>query len=257
MTREIIVRGLDEALGASITALQHFDSVLVLRAAPNFLVCRQKWSEFLETVCRLVRDRRQYTVDEHQLFHTDWWEISNQPDKAGSYAHSTTSQPFHSDNAWFSDPAEINFFVMVRQAVFGGEQLIYPASRLFSDLSRNDPGLFRDLLSTKVTIQKGDGRYKNCTTILREDDGPKVFWNYNRVIKDQQFTFDLCERFSAFLKSMEDSSSVDEIRCGDNDCFAFNDQRLLHARRSFVASRPRERILLQSMWRLPEDRAED
>lgn len=231
--------------------LRKSDDAVVFRIAESSTKpTRQDWSRFLKELCNFELDRRHYSIDE-AIVPDDWWEISNQPDKATSYAYSTTPQPFHTDNAWFADPAEINFFVMEKQAISGGEQLIYPVSRLIMDLQKLDPSLFKDLTSTMVTIRKGAGDYQNVTPILTLDDGGKIYWNYYRTDKSDPLVNDLCERFFAFLKKQESSSSVYSVRCNSGDSLAFNDQRLLHARTSFVAHQPRDRVLYQSMWRLP------
>lgn len=237
-------------VAAAVLALAHSDDALVIRNGRHRSLSRAEWAQLLEDDCCMTLDARQYSYEENLVLEP-WWEISNQPDKATSYAYSTTPQPFHNDNAWFADPAEINFFVMEKQAVSGGEQLIYPVSRLIEDLQKLDPTLLTDLTATSVTIRKGGGDYQNMTPILTLDDGGRVYWNYYRTVKTDSFVNDLCERFFTFLKGRESSSSIYTVRCESGDSLAFNDQRLLHARGAFVAHQPRDRILYQSMWRLP------
>lgn len=197
-------------------------------------------------------DRRHYFSNEKLEF-SDWWEISYQPDKATSYAHSNTRQPFHTDNAWFSDPAELNFFIMEKQSVSGGENLIYRLSRLINDLSSEEPGLLRDLSSIEVTIKKGDGTYFNKTPIINLSGDPQIFWNYYRTEKSDPEISKMCEAFFNYLEKKEASSSVEFKRSETGDCFCFNDLKMLHSRRPFEATQPRERILLQSMWKLPSE----
>lgn len=240
-----------ERVSQAIGALASSDAPLVIRHDPAAPLSLKRWADFLRTDCNLSLDTRQYAFDE-KLELADWWEISNQPDKASSYAHSTTPQPFHNDNAWFADPAEINFFVMAKQAVSGGDQLIYPVSRIIEDLERIDPALLRDLVSTPVVIKKGDADYQNETPILVLDDGGRIYWNFYRTLKTDAFVKDLCDRFFTFLKAQEASDSVFPLHCESGDSLAFNDQRLLHARTAFEAHLPRDRVLYQSMWRLPK-----
>lgn len=239
-----------DQVASAILALKDSDDALVIRTGRKQLLTRQDWSRLLEERCCLTLDTRQYSYEE-KLVLEPWWEISNQPDKATSYAYSTTPQPFHNDNAWFADPAEINFFVMEKQAVSGGEQLVYPVSRLINDLQAMDPSLLNDLTSTAVTIRKGGDDYQNVTPIITLADGGRVYWNYYRTVKTDPFVNSMCERFFTFLGQQESSSSVYSVRCNSGDSLAFNDQRLLHARSAFVAHQPRDRILYQSMWRLP------
>lgn len=233
-----------------ILARQGSDDALVIRAGARRILTRAQWTALLQDECGMTLDARQYNYEE-ALVLEPWWEISNQPDKENSYAYSTTPQPFHNDNAWFSDPAEINFFLMEKQAVSGGEQLIYPVSRLIEDLSRLDAELLRDLTSTKVIIRKGGSDHQNVTPIITMHDGGRVYWNYYRTVKTETFVRELCERFFTFLEKQETSSSIYSVRCESGDALAFHDQRLLHARNAFVAHRPRDRVLYQSMWRVP------
>lgn len=204
--------------------------------------------DFLLGPCKLQHDRRHYTADA-SMTSADWWEISYQPDKAHSYAYSNTPQPLHTDNAWFSDPAEINFFVMRKQSVAGGEQTCYPLSRLMADLQAQQPALLDDLCNIPVTIKKGEGDYANHTTIIVADEDPKIFWNYYRTERSSSDVDQLCERFFEFLAKQEKTNSVELLRCESGDSFCFNDQKLLHGRTAFAANNAYDRVLYQSMWR--------
>lgn len=249
--REIDIQSANlEDIRESIYALRDAEEVLVfLGGATRY--SQQKWLEILRGDCQLTADRRQYNYAE-QLELTDWWEISYQPDKASSYAYSNTRQPLHNDNAWFSDPADINFFIMEKQAVSGGEQTIYPLSRLIEDLSNEQPALYRDLCQVPVIIKKGDGQYFNNTTVIVPGKNPQVFWNYYRTEKPTPDIQSMCDAFFQFLEQKEFSASVERRRSETGDCICFNDQRILHGRAAFVATKPYDRILLQSMWRLPQ-----
>ena len=196
-----------------------------------------------------TKETRHFQFD-LSLKHADWWEISNQPSKESSYAYSTTQQPFHNDNAWFSDPAEINLFYMKKQVPVGGEQLFYPVSRLLNDLQHDDPSLLQDLLNTPVTIKKGDECYENKTPILTLQDGGHSYWNYYRTVKDNAFIHSLCDRFFDYLSHKWLSSSVIVMKMMSGDTAVFDDRRTLHARNSFLATEPYQRVLFQSMWRI-------
>ncbi len=251
--REINIQAvsLDE-IRDSIHALRYGEEVLVIRGGASKF-SRDKWSEILKNICLLSIDRRQYNFHE-QLQMVDWWEISYQPDKATSYAYSNTRQPLHTDNAWFSDPAEINFFIMEKQASAGGEQVIYPLSRLMEDLSSEVPTLFKDLCNATVVIKKGDGQYFNHSSIIVLGDDPKIFWNYYRTEKPTAEIQSMCDAFFQYLERKELTSSVERRRSETGDCICFNDQKILHGRTAFIATMPFERVLLQSMWRLPRPR---
>ena len=199
-------------------------------------------------------DLRHYHADSHALENRDWWEIVYQPHPASqAYTHSKTRQPLHCDNAWFSDPPELNLFVMQKQAPSGGEQVFYPVSLLLEDLKRDQPDLLKLLVETAVVIRKGDqpGVW-NDTPILTLGPQPKVFWNYYRTQKDTPEVADMCERFFQFLEVRMLSGDLPQLRAEDGDLFFFNDQLVLHGRMAFEATELADRVLLQSSWKLPE-----
>ena len=208
---------------------------------------RNYWWYFLTNTCELHNDQRQYNFDLSMEL-TPWWEISYDPERATSYAWAKTSQPLHNDNAWFGDPAEINFFIMEKQSPVGGEQKVYPLHRLLTDLEKEDAQLLNDLKSTEVVIKKGDGKYYNKTTILDLKSEPKIFWNYYRTEKNEPFVDQLCNRFFNYLVSKESTNSVEILRSNTGDCFSFNDTKVLHGRTAFEAKAAGDRVLLQSMW---------
>lgn len=211
---------------------------------------RNWWINFFKNECRLKHDKRHYSAQE-KLEIADWWEVSFQPDKATSYAYSKTRQPLHTDNAWFSDPAEINLFIMEKQSIQGGEQSIYPLTRLMNDLQSDEPGLFHDLTNVVVTIKKGDGDYFNKTSIINlGNNDPKIFWNYYRVERSSKEIEEMCEKFFKYLEKRESTSSVYYLATSTGDCFGFNDLKLLHGRTAFEAKEAFDRILIQSMWKV-------
>jgi hypothetical protein len=212
----------------------------------------EEWRCFLKNTCNFVEDKRHFDVN-GELNNRDWWEISYQPDKASSYAHSNTLQPLHTDNAWFQNPSEINFFVMWKQATSGGAQLILPLTRLLEALSNEQPTLLNDLASIPVVIKKGDGLYENKTTIITLGERPRIYWNFYRTIKSSTQVTDMCNAFFTYLESILTSNIVEKLYCETGDCFAFNDTFLLHGRDSFTAKYHKERVLYQSMWKFPTD----
>lgn len=182
----------------------------------------------------------------------DWWEVSYQPGRDSAYSYSKTRQPLHTDNAWFADQAPIDFFIMQKQAVAGGEQVIYPVSRLIADLSSEEPALYDQILNTPVTIKKGEGDFFHHTTVIVPGANPRVYWNYYRTEKPTPEVKAMCEALFSFLEKKESTASVQRMRCETLDCFVFNDTKLLHGRGAFAAEKAFDRVLLQSMWYLPK-----
>jgi alpha-ketoglutarate-dependent taurine dioxygenase len=246
---------LDEAM----QSLRSSEDVLVLRHGA-IAFGRDQWFAMLQQRFGLIPDRRHFSAggprlddpaERPEIVLSDWWEIAYKPELAHAYTYSKTRQPLHTDNSWFADPAEINFFIMEKQAPRGGEQLIYPVSRLMQDLAAEEPDLLTDLTSVKVTIKKGEHDYFNRTTIIALENGPRVYWNFYRTEKPTPEIQRMCEALFAYCERKEATSSVERVRLDSGDCLTFNDLKLLHGRTAFEASEPRERVFLQSMWKLP------
>lgn len=232
----------------ALLEVERGDPVLVIRTLGVGLDKPDFWSQLLQQRCGWKADTRHIDYDlslEQQI----WWEITNDPSRADSYAYSSTAQPLHTDNSWFQDPAEVNFFLMNRQASEGGAQTIYEVHHLVEDLDRLDTALLHDLTDTEIVIKKGQGAPPNRTRILRLEPDPRISWNYYRTIRDSTEVNELCERFFNFLIQAEKSGRVQDVKLRSGDCLVMADDRVLHGRRAFSAATPGERSLLQSMWR--------
>jgi alpha-ketoglutarate-dependent taurine dioxygenase len=240
-----------ESIKVALLGLKTSDEVVVVERGACFLD-QTDWFNLLQHSFGFTADVRHFDAN-LSLKSSQWWEISYQPELSSSYAYSNTEQPLHCDNAWFSDPAEINFFIMKKQASAGGAQVFYPAFRLVDDLQREAPILLDSLKSVPVRIQKGSSEeHFNFTTILKLDDNLiRVFWNYYRTEKEQSEVNEMCESFFRFLKGKQGSTSLQRIYLQSGDCLAFNDSLVLHGRDAFQAVNPFDRVLLQSMWNVP------
>lgn len=193
-------------------------------------------------------DRRHFNYN-NKIQGSDWWEITNIKNKNTAYAYSTTPQPFHTDNAWFPDGAEINMFVMKKQALRGGEQLVYPLRKLIKALEQDAPDLLDRLVSEMVVIAKGDCNIKHTTTIITNLNEPKIFWNFYRTERKNDNVSRLLDHFHTYLEDSRDAKNVIKIRLESGDCLIMNDQKSIHARNSFLADKDGDRVLLQSMWK--------
>jgi alpha-ketoglutarate-dependent taurine dioxygenase len=260
MIRELPVdpRNLD-AVGEALHGLRDSEVPVVLRGGASALD-RHQWYALVSGRFGLISDRRHFSAGSKDLADpegqpeivlSDWWEIAYEPALAHAYTYSKTRQPLHTDNSWFADPAEINFFIMEKQAPKGGEQLIYPVSRLMDDLSKDEPGLLQEITGTVVTIKKGEHDYFNRTPIIALDNGPRIYWNFYRTEKPTPEVARMCDALFAYLERRESTPSVERVRLESGDCLAFNDLKMLHGRTAFEASLPRDRVFLQSMWKLP------
>lgn len=248
MSRNQDVLNLTPELTALVTKLQNLVSSETPIKIPNglSLLSMPQWRELLIKHCRFDEDKRHFGFD-GTLHQSDWWDISYDPKRDSSYAYSNTRQPLHTDNAWFKDPSEINFFVMQKQAVSGGEQTILPLSRLIDELTLKSPELLDDLKSVPVIIKKGDDKTENNTTIIADESS--IYWNYYRTKRTNQHVDKMCESFFSFLEMLEQTPVVERLHSSTGDCFAFNDTKLLHGRGAFTAQKAGDRLLSQSMWK--------
>ncbi|WP_165831898.1 MULTISPECIES: TauD/TfdA family dioxygenase [Gammaproteobacteria] len=237
-----------EQVAEEIEMLRTQGHVLHLKAG-NVSFGSGQWYQFLTSLPFLKSDRRHFDVDSN-LNERDWWRIEYDPNHDHTYAHSKTTQPFHTDNAWFANPPELNFFYLEKQAESGGHQLVYPIDRLLADLQKIEPELLNSLLNVEVTIQKGSELGGHRTPILKRmnEKTTKVYWNYYRIIRETQEIEDMCDAFFKFLDVQMHSKSVERLTSKTGDAFCFNDGLLLHARESFTAYQFGDRALLQSMW---------
>ena len=62
---------------------------------------------FLKKEMNYTLDRRHFDYESNSA-QSDWWTIACDP-KDKVYTYSKTRQPLHTDNSWFSVPAEMNF----------------------------------------------------------------------------------------------------------------------------------------------------
>lgn len=213
------------------------------------------WASLLEKDCGFSNDTRQFTTRSN-YFTTRWWQIYYRPERSNAYAHSTTYQPLHCDNAWFQDPADINFFIMKKQAKEGGRQILYTLDKILNDLESENPSLLKDLSSTPVSIKKGDTEYVNNNTIIDlKGNFPRIYWNFYRTNKENKNVENMCNAFFEFLdnKIKSNSTSIEYLDSKTGDCFCIYDTRTLHGREAFVANSSEDRLLLQSMWKVPSN----
>ena len=103
-----------------------------------------------------------------------------------------------------------------------------------------------DLKNIEVTISKGEDKYLNKTTIIKNGN---IFWNYYRTNKSAKVVEQMCDRFFKFLEKKESSKSVEIYKMDTDDGFCLNDLTILHGRLSYRANKKNDRILRQSMWR--------
>ena len=235
----------DTLKGHKVLVIKQLSKLLSGVEKDKDLSILQKYKDFIENELLFTGDKRQYVYDS-TIENITWATIAYDPEKSDSYMYSKTRQPLHTDNSWFSDPAQMNFFYMEKQVKVGGETTFYPLNRLIDDLNSDEPQLLDDLKNIEVTISKGEDKYFNKTTIINNDN---IFWNYYRTNKSDKKVERMCDHFFKFLEKKESTKSVDIYKMSTDDGFCLNDLTMLHGRLSYKANKKNDRILRQSMWR--------
>lgn len=248
----------DGDLKLLVLGLEESDMPLLLR---NGLarMDQEGWFDFLETRCLLRSDKRHPVgqadrwnlKDEYKVKYQKWGEISYQPDKAIAYAFSKTHQPLHTDNAFLKNGPSLNFNIMVKQACRGGSTTIYPVRWIIRALESREPALLEKLLTYEISVQKGDDEPPNVTRVLTRNNGGEASWNYYRTTKDRPEVAEMADAFFSFLNHCEKQGLTETVHLNTGDCLAWNDNKILHGRTAFDATKPFDRILRQSMWHFP------
>jgi alpha-ketoglutarate-dependent taurine dioxygenase len=178
-----------------------------------------------------------------------FWEITYDPSSSKTYAHSKERQPLHTDNSWFSDPAELSFFIMDTRSPAGGESTYYTLHQIIEDLEKSDKALLHKLSTVEVTIQKTKEEQGNRTRIIDLEKG-LINWNFYRVEKSNDTITEMCNDFFQFLERQEKAGCVPCHLFDTGDCYIVPDQKMLHGRKDFIATKKGDRRLLHSQWKL-------
>lgn len=222
------------------------NKVLVIKQLLKSFSTLKNFQNFIKDELSYSLDRRHYDFLSNSSL-SDWWTIKYDPERDTSYTYSKTKQPLHTDNAWFSNPSQMNFFYMDKQAINGGENMFYSLDRLIQDLYADEPQLLDDLQNIEVVISKGNDEVFNKTTIIKNK---KIYWNFYRTNKADKEIKNMCNYFFKYLHKKELSKSVEVYRSETDDAFCFNDLTLLHGRLSYEAKNKNDRVLHQSMWNI-------
>ena len=180
-----------------------------------------------------------------------WMEIRYDSSIKNAYRHSKNAQPLHTDGSYIGDSPYISFFYCINQASVGGATVFLDSDELIAILKQEDPQLLEDLCSTMVCFAK-DKDFKRRPIIDFDDDGSNLNFNYYCVAPDENnFAKELVERFHKFLQTKivgEDKTYPIKLKPGE--AVFFHDDRLVHGRNSFEATKDSERFFWKSALKL-------
>ena len=175
-----------------------------------------------------------------------WSEVRFDPSFPDAYRHSTNAQPLHTDASYLSSAPKASLMCCVRNDVRGGETIFISSDDVVAALRDERPELLQALTSTPMPhARSGDRRV--LPVIRRQDDAWLLNWNYYCVSNECELkTLALREAFFSFLRgSQRIRDALVEVRLGPGDAVLWDDQRLLHGRKSFVA----QEISARYLWK--------
>ena len=182
-----------------------------------------------------------------------WLEIKYDRNIPNAYRYSKNAQPLHTDGSYVGNSPYISFFYCINQAQKGGATVFLDSDELIGLLSQKDPELLNDLRQTTVCFAK-DRDFKKRPIIDYDLDGSNLNYNYYCVDPNEtDFAKELVERFHNFLQNKivaEDRTYPIKLQPGE--AVFFHDDRLIHGRKAFEATKDGERFFWKSALKLKE-----
>lgn len=175
-----------------------------------------------------------------------WSEIAYREDVPDmvAFRHSKNAQPLHTDESYVSSSIGVMLFYCVHAAPAGGETIFVDGPALLRYLEQSEPDLLQKLLSVPVTYQKaGDSKHRPIVEI--ESGGVPTFnFNYFCVEPDQApEALALNQQFHEFCQNQLPTWLVRPVAMQPGDGVAWRDDRVLHGRNSFTATKTNDRLI--------------
>ncbi len=164
-----------------------------------------------------------------------------------AFRHSKNAQPLHTDESYVSTGAGLMMFYCQHAAPEGGATYFVSGRQLVSELEQDDPELLADLLSRPVRYAKA-GDYKDRPIIEVDSDG-NVDLNFNYYCADPDqdaASLKLNQRFLDYVDSRLDPETFALAQMKPGQAAAWRDNRVLHGRKSFSATRTNERLIYKT-----------
>lgn len=180
-----------------------------------------------------------------------WIEIRYDSKIQNAYRHSKNAQPLHTDGSYVGESPYISFFYCINQAAEGGATVFLDSDELIDLLKQEDPTLLDDLCKTTVCFAK-DQDFKCRPVIDFDADGANLNFNYYCVDPNEtNFAKELVERFHQFLQTkVVAQDKTYPIKLNPGEAVFFHDDRLIHGRKSFTATKDSDRFFWKSALKL-------
>jgi len=176
-------------------------------------------------------------------------DVRYDPARERAFRHARTAQPLHTDGAGVNDPVGITLFYMERQASTGGESVLIDAESVARIAAAEEPDLFADLTRIPVQVALAAHAGSRVPILQQKGRGWKILWNYYRIVSGQgERIHHHGERVRAFFERLAASSAAAVFRLDDGDALFFHDQRVLHGRQAFTATKSGDRLLWKTYF---------
>lgn len=172
-----------------------------------------------------------------------WSTVAYDPAHPGTFRHSRTAQPLHTDGSYVPDPPEIVFLVCRRPATSGGATRFLDGRDLVLELGKQRPSLLTALIHHPVTFAKGGLRVQQ-PVIMIGTDVVRLRWNFHALAEGlAPEVHAIATEFRQFLACETARLPIRSVRLETGDAVFFHDDRLLHGREAFSVDDPHGRFL--------------
>jgi alpha-ketoglutarate-dependent taurine dioxygenase len=170
-------------------------------------------------------------------------------DDEKQFWRSSNHQNLHTDNS-FSLPeyyANLSELVCLKPCEFSGQTTLISNEKLIELIkfldSKKNTNLFNKILNKNIYFSVNEFKQIKKPILSYDEKNKKYIFNFNyypaKRAKNTEDDIIIIEELHNFLeeKIMGSSELMDEIKLKRGDCILFNDENVMHGRRSFIGSR--------------------
>jgi alpha-ketoglutarate-dependent taurine dioxygenase len=224
-------------LKMKLGALTEKYRVVHLRGVPKGVDYISFYTDIVDSIGKVVNVGEDSETG--NLTNERWTDVRYVKEMDGTFRHSNTRQPLHTDAAYTEFRFDINFFFCIENAEVGGATTFIDGVYLLSLLKKFEPALLEELTNTDVLFQKGNGSVKVKKIIDLSGEKYELNWNSFRIADENTGDVkDLCKKFQDFLEmKIVSGGLLTPIYLQPGECLFFHDDKVLHGRNSFYGDR--------------------
>lgn len=210
--------------------------VVCLRNIPTNINIREFYSRFVSQLgqpANIGEDALGNSTPEHLA------DIKYDPQLAFTFQHSNTRQPLHTDAAYTSESADVNFLFCLQNAETGGATIFADVDDVRIMLDSYSPALLLETEISEVLFKKGENQSKRCKILYLSESEWRVNWNYFRLAPgNPPDVLKMCNQFHDFLEDRVVGDDINfPILLKKGDSVFFHDDKVLHGRNAFEGPR--------------------